>query len=441
MADIKIYGKLVANTEDQVVADASSIQDTARNQKLSVTLNELAQGTGLKVLEVNLNNYLSQDGLLALIQGINYATIGDAISYQFTSSIAVDSSYNAVHVTASVSGQGGIDLYLLKSINEKFSCETLVSDGYNSKYKTIQNATLITSSGYIRGIVVTNSLVGNLCDLVNGRSELTSTKLTYWFPVGVLPTHIKLANDIIIDLQGNEYCAIGSETIDAEISNRVYLNVVKIDINGDFSNVSANDIKVVDFLWHHIENPNNFSFDDLPRFSDSSDVADFPGSSGGDTPSQSGSSITRLTVGFGGIYKVFLNFVCSQSELYAQLNQYFGLMNSQMGTSLNTNCASTSDIVANLDILKQIDTTGGSSPDNNLLVLNALIMLGTWKKCMSINSVLGGEYDTDLNCIDILRYGYSKWFYIDMSGNITQYRIDSVIGDATITYEVAIENL
>lgn len=264
MADIKIYGKLVANTEDQVVADASSIQDTARNQKLSATLNELAQGTGLKVLEVNLNNYLSQDGLLALIQGINYATIGDAISYQFSSSIAVDSSYNAVHVTASVSGQGGIDLYLLKSINEKFSCETLVSDGYNSKYKTIQNATLITSSGYIRGIVVTNELVGNLCDLVNGRSELTTTKLSYWFPVGVLPTHIKLANDIIIDLQGNEYCAIGDETIDAEISNRVYLNVVKIDINGDFSNVSANDVKVVDFLWHHIENPNNFSFDDLP---------------------------------------------------------------------------------------------------------------------------------------------------------------------------------
>lgn len=264
MADIKIYGKLVANTEDQVVADASSIQDTARNQKLSATLNELAQGTGLKVLEVNLNNYLSQDGLLALIQGINYATIGDAISYQFSSSIAVDSSYNAVHVTASVSGQGGIDLYLLKSINEKFSCETLVSDGYNSKYKTVQNATLITSSGYIRGIVVTNELVGNLCDLVNGRSELTTTKLSYWFPAGVLPTHIKLANDIIIDLQGNEYCATGDETIDAEISNRVYLNVVKIDINGDFSNVSANDVKVVDFLWHHIENPNNFSFDDLP---------------------------------------------------------------------------------------------------------------------------------------------------------------------------------
>lgn len=38
MADIKIYGKLVANTEDQVVADASSIQDTARNQKLNITL-------------------------------------------------------------------------------------------------------------------------------------------------------------------------------------------------------------------------------------------------------------------------------------------------------------------------------------------------------------------------------------------------------------------
>lgn len=272
MADIKIYGKLVANTEEQVVADASSIQDTARNQKLSVTLNELAQGTGLKVLEVNLNNYLSQDGLLALIQGINYATVDDIISYQFSSNIAVDSSYNAVHVTASVSGQGGIDLYLLKSINDQFSCMSIKNQGYNSKYTIVQNASLIAYGGYIRGIIVANELVGNLCDLVNGRSELTSTKLTYWFPVGVLPTHIKLANDIIIDLQGNEYCAIGNETVDAEISNRVYLNVVKIDINGDFSSVSANDVKVVDFLWQHIENPSSFSFDDLPRFSGGSEI-------------------------------------------------------------------------------------------------------------------------------------------------------------------------
>ena len=62
MADIKIYGKLVANTEDQVVADASSIQDTARNQKLSVTLagkqDTLTAGDGISIE----NNVISTTG-------------------------------------------------------------------------------------------------------------------------------------------------------------------------------------------------------------------------------------------------------------------------------------------------------------------------------------------------------------------------------------------
>lgn len=394
MADIKIYGKLVANTEDQVVADASSIQDTTRNQKLSATLDELAQGTGLKVLEVNLNNYLSQDGLLALIQGINYATVDDIISYQFTSNIAVDSSYNAVHVTASVSGQGGIDLYLLKSINDQFSCMSIKNQGYNSKYTIVQNASLIAYGGYIRGIVVTNELVGNLCDLVNGRSELTSTKLTYWFPVGVLPTHIKLANDIIIDLQGNEYCAIGNETVDAEISNRVYLNVVKIDINGDFSNVSANDVKVVDFLWHHIENPSSFSFDDLPRFSDDSDVDDFPGSGGG-----SGSG------GSGKLYEY--DFTLSTNQLsstfdiklliYESNFERFKATASQLGITVNTpqdlrdfiNNTYTSSssgskqknymfgaLINNCDLKYQIISVGGTVFPNEIIGADLLSVYG-----------------------------------------------------------------
>lgn len=111
---------------------------------------------------------------------------------------------------------------------------------------------------------------------------LTSSSITLTFNEGVLPTHIKLSNGIIVDLQGNEYCAEGNETVSQSISN----GKIVIVVNGDFSELAS--VTMTNLIWTLISNTTNFSFNDLPRFSDSSDVADFPGSSGGEGSGGSG---------------------------------------------------------------------------------------------------------------------------------------------------------
>ena len=169
-------------------------------------------------------------------------------------------------------------------------------------------------------------------------------------------------------------------------------------------------------------------------------------SSGGAT----GTGITRLIIGaqetnLAFERKFILWFACSESELYATLNQGFTLLNTQFGTQmLNTNCSSTSDIVANLNILQQINTLPSEQDaDNNALNYTVIVLLSTQEKCFKVTAPYLAEFDTDLNSMDLIR-GPGKLCYVILSsgnGVIQAYDFDAILGQTTVVYTVAIETL
>ncbi len=284
-------------------------------------------------------------------------------------------------------------------------------------------------------LITFNNLSAFKDRLINTETSIifNSTSITLSTQDNILPTHIELSNSIVLDLIGNKYYGDNDENVSASIVG----NRVVIVITGDFS--SLNSLTVTNMVWSIIQDPSNFSFDDLPRISDSGDVADFPGSSGG-------SNITRLIIGaqetnLAFERKFILWFACSKTELYITLNQGFTMLNTQLGSQmLNTNCSSTSDIVANLNILQQIDTTGGTSPDNNVLNYTAIALLSTQEKCFKVTAPYIAEFSTDLNSMELIRSGdaNSRFKYIGSQG-IADYDFSAVIGQTTVVYTVDIE--